>query len=681
MSTTITEAPAPAPPKTLSRTRWQPWALAAICAAAAVLCFWHIDDGRIGNSYYSAAIRSMSLGIRNFLFGSFDGLGVVTLDKPPLGQWPQVLSTALFGYHGWSLLLPQAVEGVAAVFLLHRAVRRWAGENTALLAAALFAVTPVVVAVDRDNNPDTLLVLLLVAAAYALTRAVAAGRPRAATAWLLASAALLGCGFVTKMLQAWVVVPAFAVAYLAGPGAGLRRKLVDLLGAAVTLVVTSGWWIAVVDLWPGTKPYIGGSTDGTAWQLLWGYNGFSRIVGGDATLPGGGLPSGMALPPGVHLPPGGLVTIFGGEPGFGRLFGELAGGQISWLLPLALVYLGAAALLRAPQRDRARTAGWLLWGGWLGVTAVLFSFAHGTWHPYYTTALAPALAAVTAAGAARLRRAVRSPAPRLPGSGNVAATTADESRARDSGRLTDAAAARRLRTGLPARGVLALGFVLTGGWAYVLTTRTPGYHAWTGPTALAAAIVAAAAVLVPRLTKPAIGLGLAAVVLTPAVWSVSTAFAGTDNGPLPTAGPALGGASAPVALSPDEQRILAYARQHAGDTRITLLIDGSAMFTAPYLVTTNERVAGVGGFLGTDDVPTPATLQRWATDDTLKYVLSYTAPGDPGPTAVQRTRSAWFDHHCTTVPPAEYGVATAPTQAASSFTGLIGGRRLRECRA
>ncbi|MGW4526429.1 glycosyltransferase family 39 protein [Amycolatopsis sp. NPDC004378] len=643
MSTTITEAPVPAPPKTLSRPRWQPWALAAICAAAAVLYFWNLADGRIGNSYYSAAIRSMSLNVRNFLFGSFDGQGVVTLDKPPLGQWPQVLSTALFGYHGWSLLLPQAVEGVAAVFLLHRAVRRWAGEHTALLAAALFALTPVVVAVDRDNNPDTLLVLLLVAAAYALTRAVSADRPRAATAWLLASSALLGCGFVTKMLQAWVVVPAFAFAYLAGPGAGVRRKLADLLGAAVVLVVTSGWWIAVVDLWPGTKPYIGGSTDGTAWQLLWGYNGFSRVVGGDATLPGGGLPSGMVLPPGVHLPPGGLVTIFGGEPGFGRLFGDLAGGQISWLLPLTLVVLAAAVLFRAPRADRARTAGWLLWGGWLVVTAVLFSFAHGTWHPYYTAALAPALAAVTAAGVARLRRTTRA--------------------------------------GVPARVVLALGFVLAGAWAYVLTTRTPDYHAWTGPVALAAAVVAAAALLAPRLTGPAIGLGLAAVVLTPAVWSVSTAFAGTDNGPLPTAGPALGGASAPVALSPDEQRILAYARQHAGGTGITLLVDGSAMFTAPYLITTNERVVGVGGFLGTDDVPAPATLERWATDGTLEYVLSYTAPGDPGPTAVQRARSAWFDRHCTTIAPAEYGVTASPTQAASSFTGLIGGQRLRECHA
>ncbi|WP_328457138.1 glycosyltransferase family 39 protein [Amycolatopsis sp. NBC_00438] len=642
MSTTITEAPAPAPPEAAAKPRWQPWALAVVCAAAAALYLWHIGDGRIGNSYYSAAVRSMSTGIRDFLFGSFDGLGVVTLDKPPLGQWPQVLSTALFGFHGWSLLLPQALEGVAAVFLLHRAVRRWAGENTALLAAALLALTPVTVAVDRDNNPDSLLVLLLVAAAYALTRAVRAERPRSATHWLLACAALLGFGFTTKMLQAWIVVPGFAVAYLAGPGAGLRRKAADLLGAAVVLVVTSGWWIALVDLWPGTKPYIGGSTDGSAWQLLWGYNGFSRILGGDATLPGGGLPSGMVLPPGVRLPPGGLVKVFGGEPGAGRLFGDLAGGQISWLLPLALVLLAAAAVAgcRAPRADRARTAGWLLWGSWLVVTGLLFSFAHGTWHPYYTAVLAPPMAALIAAGVAWLWRT---------------------------------------RARWPARAVLAVGFLLTGGWAFVLIGRTPGYHGWTAAAALIGAIAAAAAVSVPRLVRPGVVLGLAAVVLTPAVWSVATATAGTDNGPLPTAGPALGGAPAPVALSPQEQRILSYARQHSGGTAITLLIDGSAMFTAPYLITTGDPVVGVGGFLGTDDVPTPATLQRWVADGTIKYVLSYTAPGDPGPTGVQRARSAWFDAHCTTLPPTEYGAKAAEVQGASSFTGLVGGERLREC--
>ncbi|MGH3548106.1 MAG: ArnT family glycosyltransferase, partial [Pseudonocardiaceae bacterium] len=146
--------------------------LGVICAVAVVLYAWKMDAVGWGNPYYSAAVKSMSASLTNFVFGSFDPLGVVTVDKPPMALWPMVASAAVFGYHGWSLLLPQVLEGVAAVFLLHRTVRYWAGEHVALLAALIFALTPVTVAINRDTNPDTLMVLLMVAAAYALTRSV-----------------------------------------------------------------------------------------------------------------------------------------------------------------------------------------------------------------------------------------------------------------------------------------------------------------------------------------------------------------------------------------------------------------------------------------------------------------------------------------------------------------------------
>src|SRR6478672_5449504 len=209
--------------------------LGAICVLAALLYAWGIGTAGWGNPYYSAAVKSMSASLTNFVFGSFDPLGVVAVDKPPMALWPMVASAAVFGYHGWSLLLPQVIEGVAAVFLLHRTVRLWAGEHVALLAALVFAVTPVTVAINRDTNPDTLMVLLLVAAAYALSRALVSGKQcyntvshsrarRCATGWLLLAAVFLGLGFVTKMLQAWIVVPVFALAYLVGSPAPPSRR-------------------------------------------------------------------------------------------------------------------------------------------------------------------------------------------------------------------------------------------------------------------------------------------------------------------------------------------------------------------------------------------------------------------------------------------------------------------------
>jgi 4-amino-4-deoxy-L-arabinose transferase-like glycosyltransferase len=302
-----------------ARNRWRTWALVAICLLAGLLSIWEIGGGQLGNTYYSAAVKSMTGSFSNFLFGSFDPYGVITVDKPPMALWPQVISVLIFGFHGWSLLLPQVIEGAAAVFLLHRTVRLWAGENVALLAALIFALTPVTVVINRDNNPDTLLVLLLVAAAYAVTRAVQAASMRRRTTWLLWCAFFVGCGFLTKMLQAWIVVPAIAVAFLVGTTGPMKRRILDLLGAGGVLVASSFWWVVLHDSWPGSKPYVGGSADGSAWDLIVGYNGFGRISGGDQ---GGGMV--------ISSPNGETKTSsFGGDPGLFRMFNDAVGGQIS----------------------------------------------------------------------------------------------------------------------------------------------------------------------------------------------------------------------------------------------------------------------------------------------------------------------------------------------------------------
>ncbi|MFG1642882.1 ArnT family glycosyltransferase [Amycolatopsis sp. NPDC049252] len=689
------------------RTRWPAWALAGICVAAGALYTWRIGAGQLGNTYYSAAVKSMTGSFTNFLFGSFDPYGVFTVDKPPMSLWPQALSVLVFGFHGWALLLPQVLEGVAAVFLLHRTVRRWAGENVALLAAVILTLTPITVAINRDNNPDTLLVLLLVAAAYAFTRSVQADTSRARTKWLLWCAFFIGCGFVTKMMQAWIVVPGFALAYFVGTSAPVKRRILDLLGAGVVLFASSFWWTALHDWWPGAKPYMGGSTDGTAWNLIFGYNGFGRIFGDEGNPGGGGarpdLPEGVTLPSGLG---GGAGGMFGGDTGPGRMFSTSVGGQISWLLPLALFVLVVVAvqgvLRRAAKQpgDPALRAGWFAWGGWLLVTALVFSYAQGIWHPYYTTMLAPAIAAISAAGLARFWRAYRG----------------------------DGAAGWLL---LPAA------VALTAVWAFVLASRDSSWQGWTRWAVLVAGVVAVVVLLAGRLAEArravlshvSLVLGLVTLLLVPAVWSTATAATGENLGVMPAAGPSGGfgvmrpggaggfpgtgdlpqlpggtggfpggaGAGFPGGgrpempggggfgamdgkLTDEQRRVLDYAKQHSGGAEITLAVDGSASTVASFVIGSDETVIGMGGFMGSDDSPSVGQLQQWTAEGKLKFVLGGSGGGMPGMSggAVQR-RQQWTEQHCTAVDPASYGGRATQENEQTGPMGLA--QTLYECHA
>ena len=634
--------------------------LGAICVLAALLYAWGIGTAGWGNPYYSAAVKSMSASLTNFVFGSFDPLGVVTVDKPPMALWPMVASAAVFGYHGWSLLLPQVIEGVAAVFLLHRTVRLWAGEHIALLAALVVAVTPVTVAINRDTNPDTLMVLLLVAAAYALTRSLVRAR-RCATGWLLLAAVFLGLGFVTKMLQAWIVVPVFALAYLVGSPAPLRRRLLDVLGAGVVLLASSMWWVALVSFWPGPKPYIGGSTDGSVLNLVIGYNGLGRILGRQAgrELVGAGMPGGFGGPgrPGGSGPGGGPGgAAFGGGSGLTRLFGEQVGGQISWLLPLCLLVLVAVAIAGVRQwrsgqaSEPARRAGWMLWGGWLLLVGLVLSSAQGGFHSYYTTEMAPAVAAVTAAGMAAMWRHYRQPG-----------------------------GYRWL--------LLPAAVTLTAGWAWVLVARDISWNGWLRYAVVGAGIVAVVLLIADRLSvgaswgmaRVAGVLAVVTLLAAPAVWSTATAVAGSGGamaqaGPPPGSG--FGGARADRArgvpaqfrgamrgdLTAEQKNILAYARANSAGSRITLAVDGGAMAAEAYLIHSDAMIIGMGGFSGQDPVPTVATLTQWVQQGQLRFVLTsgrnFGGRGSGGRGTrggVSAVRTQWVQQHCAVVNPASYG--------------------------
>jgi 4-amino-4-deoxy-L-arabinose transferase-like glycosyltransferase len=636
------------PPDAVHRPDWWcPTALAAICVVAGALYGWRIGTSGWGNPYYSAAVRSMSASLINFVFGSFDPLGVVTVDKPPMAFWPMVVSAAIFGYHGWSLLLPQVLEGVAAVLLLHRTVRRWAGEHVALLAALIFALTPVTVAINRDTNPDTLMVLLLVAAAYAFTRSVQPSAERGSSSrWLMLAAMFLGLGFVTKMLQAWIVVPVFAVAYLVGSAAPVRRRLLDLLGAGAVLLASSLWWVALVSFWPGPKPYVGGSTDGSVLNLVIGYNGLGRILGretGRELVGGAGGPGGAAGGRwgGGHGGGGG----FGGGSGLTRLFGPQLAGQISWLLPLCLLVLIGVAITGVRQiragisTDRARRAGWFVWGGWLLLVGLVLSAAQSGFHPYYTTEMAPAVAAVSAAGLAALWRCYCRP---------------------DGYHWV----------------LFPAAVVLTVLWVWMLVSRDLSWNGWLRYATLAVGAAAVVLLVAGRLSSAGTNLalsriagvlGVVAILLPPGVWSAATALT-PSGGAMAQAGPP-GHARGTVPARPQDAMageltahqvaILAYAQAHSGGSRITLAVEGGARAAEPYLIHSEATIIGMGGFSGQDPAPTAATLAGWIQQRQLRYVLlGSPEPGGryrdgPAPPrlasrgGVSAQRTQWVRQHCT----------------------------------
>ena len=380
---------------------WQWIALIAVLILSAFLNLFRLTNAGYGNAYYAAAVKDMLTSWHDFFFVSFDA-GFVTVDKPPLGLWIQAASAYLFGFNGLSLLVPQALAGVLSVALLYHLVSRTFGRVAGLLSALVLAVTPIAIAIDRTNDLDSLLVLIVLIGAWMVIRAAETGRLH----WLLAGAVVVGLGFNIKMLEAYLVLPAFYLFYLLASPVSWRRRLVHLGVATVVLLVVSLSWAVVVDLTPADqRPYVGSSSNNSELDLAFGYNGATRLLGrGESTFGGqsaqeassmqeetqGGSPGGEGFGPG-----GGREN---GEPGPLRLLDEQLAGQIGWLLPLAVVGFLAAAWQKRPQLPLDRRQGELvLWGMWLLTQVVFFSIA-GMFHRYYTVMLAPAMAALVGIG-------------------------------------------------------------------------------------------------------------------------------------------------------------------------------------------------------------------------------------------------------------------------------------------
>jgi len=660
-----------------------PWvrpALLALLAATAVLYLWDLGASGWGNSFYSAAVQAGTKSWKAFFFGSSDSSNFITVDKPPAFLWPMEISARIFGLNSWSVLAPQALEGVATVGLVYLSVRRWFSAQAALLAGAVVALTPVAALMFRYNNPDAMLAMLLAGALYATMR----GLERAQTKWLVLAGALIGFGFITKMMQAFLILPVMAVVYLLAAPTGWWRRVWQVAVMGLSVLVAAGWWVAAVVLTPAAdRPYVGGSQNNSILNLIFGYNGFGRLSGNETGSVGGGRVAGSMW----------------GPTGFTRLFNSEFGNMMSWLLPGALV-MGAVLLgitLRARRTDRERAA-LLLWGGSLVSTGLVISLAQGIIHPYYLIALAAPLGGLV----------------------GIATMGLWERRDSWAGRVG-----------------LAAGLAATVIWSCMLLGRTPDWFPALRPFVAVVGALGVVAILalpllrtVPKLAVAlVVALGFGAALAAPLFSTVATA-ATPHNGAIPSVTPSpaggFGGPGGPGRGFPGGARAFAgggfpgggfpggaapsfggrfpgagtgtgngafpggfpggaapsfgaggFGRGFGGgggaggilnasqsNPALTRLLQAnagrytwaaatvSANSAAGYQLASGEPVMAIGGFNGTDPAPTLAQFERYVAEGKIHYFIAGgrgAGPGGgPGSSSDDASQiTSWVESHST----------------------------------
>ncbi|WP_433760368.1 glycosyltransferase family 39 protein [Nocardia sp. CA-135398] len=611
--------------------------LALLLVGTAAAYLWNLTANGWGNTFYAAAVQAGSKSWKALFFGSSDWPNTITVDKTPASLWPMELSARIFGFGSWSILMPQVLFGLASVALLWACVRRYFGPVAGLGAGLVLALTPVAALMFRFNNPDALLVLLMIAAVWAMLRAVEDGRWR----WLVWCGLFVGFGFLAKQLQVLLVVPALALTYLVAGPPKLGKRIAQLFAAGVAMIVGAGWWVLVAQLWPAdSRPYFGGSQHNSIVELTLGYNGLDRL----GSFGSNGSSSG---PGGWPDMPGGFSPW--GHAGITRLFTASVGGQIAWLIPAALVLLVVSIVLcgKAARTDRRRAA-LLLFGVWGLVTGLVFSFMSGIFHEYYTVALAPAVAAVVGAGSAVLWR--------------------------DRDRLW-------------VRSALAVSIVLTAVTAWILLARMPDFVPWLRWVIAGGAVVAVLGVLVQtsRLAYAAVCAVLFVGLAAPTAYAVDT-LQSAHGGSIPKAGPQTGlpwmpggGGMPPGNEIPPFGELDAESGTEAGggapgggpgvkppgeatepSSRLVALLTANARSytwvaatvgstaAADYQLATDGAVMPIGGFSGGDPAPTLAQFQNYVSQGRIHYYLaSAFANGAPGSsTTTEGTKiTQWVRDH------------------------------------
>jgi 4-amino-4-deoxy-L-arabinose transferase-like glycosyltransferase len=651
-----------------SDAAWVRPALLTLLALTAVLYLWDLGASGWANSFYSAAVQAGSKSWKAFFFGSSDSSNFITVDKPPAALWVMELSARAFGVNSWSMLVPQALEGVATVGLVYLTVRRWFSAQAALLAGAVLALTPVAAMMFRFNNPDALLALLLTGSMYAMVRAL----EKTQTRWMVLAGTLVGFGFITKMMQAFLIIPALVIVYLLAAPTGWWRRVWQVAVMVAATVVAAGWWVAAVALTPAAdRPYIGGSQNNSILNLIFGYNGFGRLSGNESGSVGGSGTSGSMW----------------GPTGLTRIFNDQFGNMMSWLVPGALL-MGAALLVitvRARRTDRERAA-LLLWGGTLVGIGLTISLAQGIIHPYYTVALAPPLAGLI----------------------GISTLSLWERRSSWIGRIC-----------------LAGGLAVTTAWGVVLLSRTSGWFPFLRATVLVAGALGVLAILLlpwmrrtPRLAVIAVAvLGFGAALAAPLFSTVATAatphsgaipsvtpspaggfggpgggargggfpgggrpnFGGTRPGGAPGGGfPAGGFAGGPPGGGPGVGGFSrgtgapggaagrlggggGFLNSSSSGPAVTKLLQSDAnRYTwvaatvnsnsaSGYQLASDEPVMAIGGFNGTDPTPTLAQFVRYVSEGKIHYFIAGSGGGGfGGGTNDDASKiTAWVEAHYT----------------------------------
>src|SRR5215469_4419491 len=556
---------------------WHLLALGGIALISIFMNFYQLGQNGFG-SYYPPAVRSMMDNWHNFFFAAYDPGGFVTIDKPPLGFWLQVASAKLLGFTPFSVFLPQAIAGVLSVLLLYYLVRRHFGVVAGLLAALALALTPISVVTNRNITIDSTLALTLLVGAWAVIRAVETGKLR----WLLLSALIVGIGFNIKMLEAYLVVPAYGVLYLLAAPRSIWRRLGYLALAALVLLVVSFSWVLAVDLTPASqRPYVGNTQDDSEISLALGYNGLQRLLGlggtpgttnsstGAISIGGNGGPVQFSegVPKGSLTAPAG----FGGANGPLRLFTQSLGGQNGWLLPLAIFGMIALAWQGRPrpQRDR-KFQSLILWGMWLLTMGIFFSVA-GFIHEYYLTVMAPAIAALCGIGLVTMWQGYR---------------------------------------GLGWRSwLLPLALIATAAEQVYILTGYPDWGRWMIPLLIVLCLLAVGVLTgarlpwrftrserMTRLLMPALAFGLVALMIGPALWGAIPIFQGTESD-LPLAGPSFGQDSPRGGFQPmiqtDNTKLFRYLEANQGNAQILVAVAGMA---DEIILATNKPVMPLEGF-------------------------------------------------------------------------------------
>ncbi|WP_125591017.1 glycosyltransferase family 39 protein [Companilactobacillus jidongensis] len=630
--------------------------LIAILILAAFLYAWNIWEAGEANSFYTAAIVSMTKSFKNFWYASFDPAGFITVDKPPVALWFMAISAKIFGVHGWSVVLPSILFGIASVYLIYNLVHKRFGRVPARIAALIMTLTPIAVADSRTNNMDATLIFFLLLSIYFVQKAVFKSQQR----YLWIGFALMGVAFNVKMLQAFMILPALYFYYWIATNIGWKKKLAHLGIATIFLAVFTLIWPLSVDMTSASsRPYEGGSETNSALELAFGYNGTQRLLG-QTTGTGGAFPgmgssskkssssksmtppsgtskksssSSSTTPPAkpsgssstkksstnAPTPPNGAEGMQGGGPGGSnkggtggagggafsigtvgpfRLFGLDLGPQISWLLIIAILGLISSYFY---YRGSKMKKWWSLtpqrkelwlWAGWLVPVYGFFSVA-SFFHPYYTIMLAPAIAVLGGVGIYTMIKQWKEKS-----AWSMLLPVAI---------LSTAA----LQAWYVAQYYSVLAWVLLG--LGVLVSIPLFVLPWI------------AANLKSKHVWPIAGVIL--VMLAPSFWSLTPTLAG-ESAQIPTAGPSLleqggggMGASAGGMGSSTDSTLLKYLEKHQGNAEYLFATDDSST-AAPYIISTGKAVMAIGGFNGTDKAITLKQFKKLVKEGKIKYYYS-----------------------------------------------------------